>query len=101
MPQQSGDQRLAAPPVLSHGVRARQQMEPRVGDSRVAGGDHDQESPRLEDPSQLAASVLEVAKSGDMVVCLGAGSISGWAYALPGELQALAGKPSPTRGAPR
>jgi len=29
------------------------------------------------------------AKSGDLVVCLGAGSITQWAYALPGELKAL------------
>jgi UDP-N-acetylmuramate--alanine ligase len=27
-----------------------------------------------------------------MVVCLGAGTITQWAYALPGELDALGGK---------
>jgi UDP-N-acetylmuramate--alanine ligase len=36
--------------------------------------------------------VLEVARPGDLVVCLGAGSISGWAQALPAELAAK-GKP--------
>jgi UDP-N-acetylmuramate--alanine ligase len=29
-----------------------------------------------------------MAQSGDYVVCLGAGSITQWAYALPGELAA-------------
>jgi len=32
--------------------------------------------------------VREVAKPGDYVVCLGAGSITQWAYALPEELSA-------------
>ena len=34
-------------------------------------------------------SIKELAKPGDYVVCLGAGSITQWAYALPGELKAL------------
>ena len=43
-------------------------------------------------PDQLAALVKQEAASGDLVVCLGAGSITTWANALPGELQALLGK---------
>jgi UDP-N-acetylmuramate--alanine ligase len=43
----------------------------------------------LPGPEALAEIVAGLAKPGDYVVCLGAGSISGWAYALPGELQAL------------
>ncbi len=43
----------------------------------------------LENPAALAALVRDEAKPGDIVVCLGAGSITNWAYALPGELQAL------------
>ena len=39
--------------------------------------------------SDLAGIVKGVAKSGDLVVCLGAGNITQWAYALPGELKAL------------
>ena len=35
----------------------------------------------------LERLVREQAKPGDIVVCLGAGSISGWANALPGRLQ--------------
>ena len=46
----------------------------------------------LEDPAMLAERVLEGARPGDLVVCLGAGSISGWAQALPAELAAK-GKP--------
>ncbi|MCK1387825.1 UDP-N-acetylmuramate--L-alanine ligase [Bradyrhizobium sp. 21] len=37
----------------------------------------------------LAGIVKGLAKSGDLVVCLGAGNITQWAYALPGELKAL------------
>ena len=40
-------------------------------------------------PEKLAGLVKELAKPGDTVICLGAGSITQWAYALPGELQAL------------
>ena len=41
-------------------------------------------------PADLAAMVREEARPGDVVVLLGAGDITGWAYALPGELTALA-----------
>ena len=40
----------------------------------------------LEGPEQLAGLVAQEARAGDMVVCLGAGSITNWANALPGEL---------------
>ncbi len=43
----------------------------------------------LQDPAQLAATVREHTEPGDMVVCLGAGSISAWANSLPDELAAL------------
>ena len=33
--------------------------------------------------------VRGIARRGDLVVCLGAGNITQWAYALPGELKAL------------
>ena len=45
----------------------------------------------LEDPKQLAGLVLETARPGDLVVCLGAGNITAWAYALPQEMAQLAG----------
>ncbi len=40
----------------------------------------------LDGPEQLASIVKGIAKPGDYVVCLGAGSITTWAYALPNEL---------------
>jgi UDP-N-acetylmuramate--alanine ligase len=43
----------------------------------------------LEGPGSLAAMIAEEAVSGDLVVCLGAGDITSWAYALPGQLEAL------------
>jgi UDP-N-acetylmuramate--alanine ligase len=45
----------------------------------------------LEGPEKLATKVRELAQPGDMVICLGAGSISAWANALPAELEALKG----------
>ena len=40
----------------------------------------------VEDEAALAALVRREAKPGDMVVCLGAGTISAWAHGLPGAL---------------
>jgi UDP-N-acetylmuramate--alanine ligase len=42
----------------------------------------------LEAPDELAGIVRDLARPGDYVVCLGAGSITQWAYALPAELAA-------------
>jgi UDP-N-acetylmuramate--alanine ligase len=42
----------------------------------------------LDTPDKLHLMVSSMAKPGDYVVCLGAGSITQWAYALPGELAA-------------
>jgi len=60
-------------------------------DALVAGlraHGHKQAIP-LEGPEQLAGIVRTLAGPGDYVVCLGAGSITQWAYALPDELKAL------------
>ncbi len=43
----------------------------------------------LEAVTQLPRMIAEEAKAGDLVVCLGAGDITAWAYALPGQLEAL------------
>ena len=43
----------------------------------------------LPEPSHLAEMVHAIAKPGDFVICLGAGTITHWAAALPGELLAL------------
>jgi UDP-N-acetylmuramate--alanine ligase len=44
----------------------------------------------LADEAELARLVKEQARPGDMVVCLGAGTISAWANALPGKLMGAA-----------
>jgi UDP-N-acetylmuramate--alanine ligase len=43
----------------------------------------------LPSPATLAPMVRELAKPGDFVVCLGAGSITNWAQSLPAELARL------------
>lgn len=43
----------------------------------------------LPGPEHLAEMVHAIARPGDFVVCLGAGNITTWAQALPGELAAL------------
>ena len=43
----------------------------------------------LTSPEALATRIDALAQSGDMVVCLGAGSITTWANALPGELEVI------------
>ena len=59
-------------------------------DSLVAGlrsrGHRDARA--LERPEDLAGIVAGLAKPSDYVVCLGAGTITQWAYALPDELAA-------------
>jgi UDP-N-acetylmuramate--alanine ligase len=41
----------------------------------------------LDGPEKLAGIVKGIARRGDYVVCLGAGNITQWAYALPEELK--------------
>jgi UDP-N-acetylmuramate--alanine ligase len=43
----------------------------------------------LSDAAHLAEMVHSIARQGDYVICLGAGSITHWANALPAELQDL------------
>ncbi len=73
-----------------------------AGEERIAGVDRDaliqglrahghRNAAALDDPKHLAGLVKNLAKSGDLVVCLGAGSITAWANALPGELDRLHG----------
>jgi UDP-N-acetylmuramate--alanine ligase len=72
-----------------------------AGEAPIAGADRDalvqglrthghRRVVALDGPEQLAGLVAGMAEPGDYVVFLGAGSITQWAYALPGELAALA-----------
>ncbi|SON56517.1 UDP-N-acetylmuramate-L-alanine ligase [Hartmannibacter diazotrophicus] len=45
----------------------------------------------LEAPEKLAPMIAKMAKPGDFVIFLGAGNITQWAYALPGQLEKLSG----------
>ncbi len=47
----------------------------------------------LEDEADLAATVAEHAGNGDLVICMGAGSITSWAARLPDELADLMPEP--------
>ncbi len=49
----------------------------------------------LDSPDRLAGLVREIARPGDYVVFLGAGSVTQWAYALPGDLAAGDGAVAP------
>jgi UDP-N-acetylmuramate--alanine ligase len=49
----------------------------------------------LPGPDSLAEMVNAIAKSGDYVVCLGAGNITAWAHALPEQLAALQSRTRP------
>ncbi len=51
----------------------------------------------LASPDHLAEMIKAIARTGDFVVCLGAGSITQWAQALPAQLQALSRGPGGTR----
>jgi UDP-N-acetylmuramate--alanine ligase len=44
----------------------------------------------LDNPAELPGIIRDEARPGDLVVLLGAGDITGWAYALPEQLTALA-----------
>lgn len=46
----------------------------------------------LEGPEALPAVIAAMAREGDYVICLGAGSITNWANALPAQLKPLLGK---------
>ena len=70
-----------------------------AGEAPIAGADRDslitaikahahRQALALQSPADLAAMIRELAKPGDYVVFLGAGNITQWAYALPGELAA-------------
>jgi UDP-N-acetylmuramate--alanine ligase len=74
-----------------------------AGESPIEGASHDalveglrarghRSVQKIDAPEQLPAMVKGLVKSGDIVVCLGAGTITQWAYALPQQLASLDGK---------
>ena len=74
-----------------------------AGEAPIAGADRDslvqglrthghRHVIALDGPDKLAPLIAALARPGDYVACLGAGSITQWAYALPGELAAVGGQ---------
>jgi len=49
----------------------------------------------MPDPKGLAEQVAPMVRAGDLVVCLGAGSITYWAQSLPSELEAVFARRAP------
>jgi UDP-N-acetylmuramate--alanine ligase len=71
-----------------------------AGEAPIPGADRDtlvaglrarghRRAATLDEPKQLAGMIRDIARPGDYVVCLGAGNITQWAYALPGELKGM------------
>ncbi len=71
-----------------------------AGEEPIAGADRDglveglqrfghRRAIALLSPTDLARLVVAEARVGDLVVCLGAGDITNWAYALPSQIEAL------------
>jgi UDP-N-acetylmuramate--alanine ligase len=71
-----------------------------AGEAPIPGADRDslvaglrarghRQAIALDGALDLARLLVRLARPGDIVVCLGAGNITQWAYALPGELAAL------------
>jgi UDP-N-acetylmuramate--alanine ligase len=71
-----------------------------AGEAAIAGADRDalvqglrahghRQAVALDGAHDLARMIRRLAQPGDIVVCLGAGNITQWAYALPGELATL------------
>jgi UDP-N-acetylmuramate--alanine ligase len=78
-------------PVYSAGEEPIEGADSETLVSRIKAGGH-RDARYLPSPERLAGMVAEVAKPGDFVVLLGAGSITYWAAALPQELEGLSGK---------
>jgi len=68
-----------------------------AGETPIPGADRDalvdglrqhghRSAAAFDGPEDLAAAVTALVREGDIVVCMGAGSISAWANALPGQL---------------
>jgi UDP-N-acetylmuramate--alanine ligase len=71
-----------------------------AGESPIEGATHDalaeglrarghRSVQKIDAPEQLPSMVKGLVKPGDIVVCLGAGTITQWAYSLPQQLAAL------------
>ena len=81
---------VAIAPVFSAGEEPIEGVTSEELVLRIRAGGH-RDARVLEGPEALAPLVASVAENDDFVVCLGAGSITGWAAALPDALAQLDG----------
>ncbi len=77
-------------PVYAAGEDPIEGMNSEALVSRIKSGGH-RDARFLSSPELLPEMVAEIAKPGDFVVLLGAGSITYWAAALPKQLESLSG----------
>ena len=77
-------------PVYAAGEDPIEGMNSETLVSRIKSGGH-RDARFLSSPELLPEMVAEIAKPGDFVVLLGAGSITYWAAALPKQLESLSG----------
>jgi len=78
-------------PVYAAGEEPIEGVDSEALVARIKSGGH-RDARYLPSPDRLAPMVAEIARPGDFVVLLGAGSITYWAAALPKELEGLSGK---------
>jgi UDP-N-acetylmuramate--alanine ligase len=74
-------------PVYTAGEEPIEGVDSEALVSRVRAAGH-RDARHIEGQAAIAPIVKELAQPGDFVVLLGAGNITAWAYALPGELAA-------------
>lgn len=82
--------RIFLAPVYAAGEDPIEGMNSETLVSRIKSGGH-RDARFLSSPELLPEMVAEIAKPGDFVVLLGAGSITYWAAALPKQLESLSG----------
>jgi UDP-N-acetylmuramate--alanine ligase len=75
-------------PVYAAGEDPIEEVNSETLVSRIRAGGH-KDARHISGPEALAPLIRKMVGEGDFVVFLGAGSITQWAYALPGELAAL------------
>lgn len=81
---------IAIAPVYAAGEEPIDGVSSETLVSRIKAAGH-RNARFLAGPEALPGMVAEIAKPGDFVVCLGAGSITYWAAALPNELREFSG----------
>jgi UDP-N-acetylmuramate--alanine ligase len=75
-------------PVYAAGEDPIEEVNAETLVSRIRAGGH-KDARHISGPEALAPLIRDMVGEGDFVIFLGAGSITQWAYALPGELAAL------------